>query len=216
MNEKLRMSIEELFADAPAIKQVSDLREEIMNNAVEKFDDLTAGGMDEDEAIRTIMAGIGDVDELIKFIKQNAEMDPLSQMQKRKPSALIITISVALYFVAFVTLIILSQTLSGISALAVTAVIAAVPTCLLVYNYASNPHYNRTNDTIVENFKEWQSSKESRKKMRSALSSTLWILVVIFYFVISFSTHMWQITWLIFLIGAAIESIITLLLSMKG
>ncbi|HCC34280.1 MAG TPA: hypothetical protein DEQ02_01065 [Ruminococcaceae bacterium] len=216
MNQRLRESIEELFADAPAIKQVSDLREEIMNNAVEKFADLTAEGMAEDEAIRTIMAGIGDVDELIKYIKQNAEMDPLSQIKQRKISAKLITVAVALYFVAFIALIILSEYWHGIYALAITALIAAVPTCILVYNYVSNPHYSKTNDTMVENFKEWQSSKETRKKMRGALSSTLWIIITILYFVISFTTMQWHITWLIFLIGAAIESLITLLLSMKG
>ena len=36
----------------------------------------------------------------------------------------------------------------------------------------------------------------------------MWLLIVILYFIISFSTRAWYITWLIFLGGAAVECLL--------
>lgn len=66
MRDKIEAYIEELFWKAPNTPQTRDLKEEILGNTLEKYEDLLAGGMDEDSAYRSAIAGIGDVDELIK------------------------------------------------------------------------------------------------------------------------------------------------------
>ncbi len=66
MRDKIEAYIEELFRRAPDTPQTRDLKEEILGNTLEKYEDLLAGGMDEESAYRSAISGIGDVDELIK------------------------------------------------------------------------------------------------------------------------------------------------------
>ena len=46
------------------------------------------------------------------------------------------------------------------------------------------------------------------EERRRAWTSALWLTVVILYFVISFATGAWYVTWVIFLIGAAVNPIV--------
>ena len=50
--------------------------------------------------------------------------------------------------------------------------------------------------------------------MRS-IKSAIWSVITILYIIISFTTHAWHITWVIFLVGAAIEKIIQAIFELK-
>ena len=65
MRYMIREYVESLFADAPHTAGASDLKEEIIGNLEEKYDDLTAGGMSAEEALESVKSNIGNVDELI-------------------------------------------------------------------------------------------------------------------------------------------------------
>ncbi|HEX3025726.1 MAG TPA: hypothetical protein VHR42_00630, partial [Clostridia bacterium] len=67
----------------------------------------------------------------------------------------------------------------------------------------------------VEEFKEWHSSNSDKVRIRKSISSVLWPLVVITYLLVSFFTGQWGITWIIFLIGVAIENIIRAVFELK-
>ncbi len=53
-----------------------------------------------------------------------------------------------------------------------------------------------------------QNQPATREERQKAYTSALWLIIVILYFVISFTTRAWPITWIIFLIGAAVSSIV--------
>lgn len=72
MRDKIEAYIEELFWKAPNTPQTRDLKEEILGNTLEKYEDLLAGGMDEDSAYRSAISGIGDVDELIEEYSEDS------------------------------------------------------------------------------------------------------------------------------------------------
>ena len=63
-------------------------------------------------------------------------------------------------------------------------------------------------DTVVENFKEWQYETSHKGQTVKALNSAISTLVLALYFIISFTTGAWHITWVIFLIGSAVKGII--------
>ena len=84
----------------------------------------------------------------------------------------------------------------------------AVATGLLVYNSSLRPKYEKMDDTMVEEFKQWQDESKHKNEKRSAYLGAFWSLIVALYFIISFATMAWYITWIIFLIGAAVEQII--------
>ena len=68
--------------------------------------------------------------------------------------------------------------------------------------------YKRQDDTVVENFKEWNHENQGKRALQKSISSGVWALIVVLYFVISFTTQAWYITWLIFPIGAAVDNIV--------
>lgn len=67
---------------------------------------------------------------------------------------------------------------------------------------------------MVNEFKDWQSGKPSQKSIQKQISGIIWTCVLIVYFLISFLTGAWYITWLIFLIGLAVNQVVNLCISL--
>ena len=66
MNDRIRQKVEVLFASAPRNKKVQELKEEMISNLEEKYQDLITCGKSEEEAFDITIASIGDIDELIR------------------------------------------------------------------------------------------------------------------------------------------------------
>jgi hypothetical protein len=94
-------------------------------------------------------------------------------------------------------------------------VMVAGATGLLIYNAMTKPNYYRGSDSLVGDFRDWQAGVHDRKALRRAISSALWAVIVALYMIISFWSHAWHITWIIFLIGAAVQSFLNLFLTVK-
>lgn len=105
MNSKLVKYVEELFNDAPKTKKVNELKEEILANLYDKYNDLIQSGRDENEAYNMAISSIGDVDELIQSLNDNDVMDQDKSREDQKRSALFIAISVMLYIMSPVPII---------------------------------------------------------------------------------------------------------------
>ena len=84
-------------------------------------------------------------------------------------------------------------------------VFIAAATGLIIYTNMVNPKYQKQDDTLVEDFKEWQSTKSKNYKAYKAAKSAISAITVAVYLLISFMTFQWWITWIIFLIGGAVE-----------
>lgn len=64
MREKLKDYVNSLFQGAPDTEHIRELREEIMQNTLDRYDDLVAQGCSEDSAFGQAVASIGDVRQL--------------------------------------------------------------------------------------------------------------------------------------------------------
>lgn len=62
--------MDNLFADIYDTKQLSELKEEISANLLEKINDLRASGMKEDEAFNEAVSSLGNMDELVENLKK--------------------------------------------------------------------------------------------------------------------------------------------------
>ena len=87
-------------------------------------------------------------------------------------------------------------------------VFCAAATGLLIYNGMTKPSYRKTDDTMVEQFREWKDRNDSRAQVFKAVSGAVWSLVVVAYFLISFFTQAWHITWLLFPIAGAATGVL--------
>lgn len=204
MIQQIRIYVNELFADAPQTKKAAELKEEVCSNLIDKYVDLTGRGMSEEEAYKAAIASIGDIDELFKMLEQEDE-DPAS----RRKNALLVSIAVMLYIISVVPLFI-ANTVGYDEELGLVAMLAicAVATGLLVFNYMTRPKYRRLDDTMVEEFKEWKQQRKKDNGTFGAISGALWTIIVAIYFLISFGLGIWHVSWIVFLIGIAIQQII--------
>lgn len=217
-NEKLRNHIDSLFIDAPKTKKASELREELLSNLNAKLDDLLAGGMPEEEAYNTVINGIGDVDELIAALNRENVFDYASMQKERNRSAVLVSTAVGIYILSIAILILLATFLpvhGGEIGVMAMFVLMAGATSLLVYNSISHSRYQKADDTLVEEFKEWKSRNTQKNQLKKAISSILWPLIVVIYFIISFLFGAWAYSWIIFILGAVIQNIISVILDFK-
>ena len=202
MNEKLRNYIDTLFANAPTTVRAVELKEEMFQNLTDKYNDLIAQGKSEESAFNIAVASIGDVDSLIAGL--SGKGTSVESEKSRRRSALITAIAVALYITCPVPVIVLGSNF-GIMLL---FVFVALATGLLIYNSVTREKYVKADDTMVEEFKEWKQNSRKKDQAVGAIIGSMWLIAVCVYMVVSFATGAWHITWIIFLIAAAVSSII--------
>ena len=201
MNEKLRRYIEELFANAPSTVRAVELKEEMYQNLTDKYNDLIAEGKSEESAFNIAIASIGDVDSLISGL--SGEKHEASEKSKQR-SAIMTAVAIALYILCPVPVIVLGDELG----LMLLFLFVAIATALLIYNGVTRERYVKADDTMVEQFKEWKQNGKQKSKAVDAIVGSFWLIAVCVYIVVSFMTGAWHITWIIFLIAAAISSMI--------
>ena len=221
MENKLRAYMDHLFRDVKPTRKSVELKEEILQNLVDKYHDMIAEGKTPEAAYNIAIASIGDMDELLAGLHGAPSSEGLSVTKEaldkgRRKSAVLISVAVMMYIMSVLPPILLSDTIfENKLAPALMFIMIAVATALLIYNNLTKPRYQRTDDSIVEEFKEWQEQTDSSRKAMRALSSALWAVIVVIYIVISFWTMAWHITWVIFLIGVAVEGILKAIFELK-
>lgn len=222
MEDKLRAHMDHLFRDVPPTKKSVELKEEILQNLVDKYHDLIAEGKSEEAAYNIAVASIGDISELLESLKESSTSQSDMMMdteyrQWKKRSSILIPIAVMLYICCVIPPIIVDafDCNDAIGACCMFILIG-IATAIIIFNNMSKPAVTKIDGTIMEEFKEWKASQEDQKKVRKSISSAMWTLILVLYFLISFSTGAWYITWVIFLMGAAAESIIKAIFDLKG
>ena len=219
MVNKIRITIEKLFEEAPATHRTLDLKEELIGNLTAKYMDLVAAGKTEDEAYNIAITSIGDLNELLRSLEPTNPLNYKDQEVQRKKTALVVSGCIGLYIIAIISVIYcerrpwLRQTDTPII---IFLFITGLSTCLLVYHFLSKPKYEKTDTTIVEEFKEWKQGNDQRRQIYHSISCIMWSCIVLVYLVISFRFGIWHCSWIIFIMGAVAEQIIKLIFEIRG
>ena len=127
---------------------------------------------------------------------KKAIKDSVEVKENKKKTALVISLSVFLYFLALIWVMIaetfpfIGENLVG----SIFLLICAIPTCLLIFYFVS----------VSKNDKEG-------KKENEAVS----IFFTIIYLIMSFVTKAWHLTWILWVVYALVIEIIHILLKMK-
>ena len=208
MENKLRAYMDHLFQDVPNTKKAVEVKEEILQNIVDKYHDLVAEGKSEEAAYNIAIASIGDLDELLASLKDSSQTP--NQMDSENYAIML--------YILCVTPPIITDSLHLPDAIGACGlfVFIAIATGIIIYNSMTKPRYTKMDDTFMEDFKEWKSKNDTNKQAMRAIKSALWVFITALYFVISFTTMAWHISWVIFLIGAALESIIKAVFELKA
>lgn len=222
MEDKLRSYMDYLFKDVPPTKKAVELKEEILQNLVDKYRDLRSEGKTEEAAYNIAIASIGDIGELLDALKHetpdNSQNNPSDEyMCWKKRSAVLVATAVTLYILCVVPVIISEEVFhNDVAGPCLMFVFIAAATGLLIYNNMSKPSRTKKDDTLMDDFKEWKSQNEEKKQALKSIKSAVWSIVTVLYFIISFTTGAWYITWVIFLLGGAVESIIRAIFDLRS
>lgn len=139
--------------------------------------------------------------------KEEKEVEVINTDNKKK-RALFITSAIFLYFISLIWVIVAETTINLNDGIVVGGffLLCAIATCLLIYQGIV------LSTTITKKKKE---KTVNEKKLDGVIELTA-IIFTIIYLVVSFLTFAWHITWIIWLVFAAVEAIIKILFNSKG
>jgi len=211
MTERISAHLDMLLEGAPKTRRVEEMRQELLSGCLDKYADLTADGMDEESAFLEVADGIGDVRELLGIIEKESVFDPVENENRRKKRAFFVSVGLCMYFIAIACVIFLSGRGAGSFGPGLMFIFLGFGTVSIVYGVmTTNPSYKKVDDTMVEEIKEQMTAGSRERRMLGLASSTLWCFVVVIYFAVSFFTRQfWHLTWIIFLLGAAAQNLLT-------
>ena len=208
MREQLEQYVQLLFAGA---KDCEEIRQEILQNTLDRYDDLIAQGKVPEAAYRLAIAGIGDVNEILGTGTRISAAPSPSVPQQREDDTpnrkLMRAIAVGLYILCPIPLILLSQIGLDILGLCILLVIVAVATFLVILG-------SKKEDGSDGDEKD-NAPLSPSQKLRDSIDSLIGTVTLILYLIISFLTRAWSITWVIFLISSAVKGLVNAILDLK-
>ncbi|MCL2539736.1 MAG: permease prefix domain 1-containing protein [Oscillospiraceae bacterium] len=207
MYNKLREYIDGVFSEAPQTIKTIEVKEEFYLNLCEKYGDLLAEGKNEESAYNIAVASIGDVRELIRELQglpqQYSEISAANQVNRQR-RAVLTSVAIMLYVVCVTPLFIFR----GEVGLPLMFGIIAVATGLLVFSGLTKTRGDMAGNTVVEDFREWRGQNNRNRQIYKSISAAVWSLGLAAYFLLSFFTNAWHVTWLIFPLIGALNGII--------
>lgn len=215
MREQLSQYVSLLFAGTT---DCDDVRQEILQNTLDRYDDLIAQGKTPEAAYRLAIAGIGDIGEILNggtspYTAADSEPyrpeDPLGEGDSYVKKILR-TIAIALFILCPVPVMILSELNMAVLGACGTLTFVAAGTVLIILGKKSPADTHQTRrETHEARFAPHGELRKSVKNLVSAIGLAL-------YFIISFATGAWYITWVIFLLIPAIQGLAVACLDLLG
>ncbi len=220
MEYNIRAYVDELFENAPRTQKAYELKIELTQNLLDKYHALLNEGKSPEDAYNLTVMSIGDVRELFAGLEDGpipSQPVYIPPMDGAKKSAAITAIAVMLYILSVVPVIVIGAIFPGdmaILGVVLMFVMIAAATGLLIYHHATKPKKAPPAENVVSDFKQWQTQNDSRKQLLKAIRSAYWPLVLALYFLLSFGTGKWHVTWILFLIAPAVDGIIKSVLTL--
>ncbi|MGL4798646.1 MAG: permease prefix domain 1-containing protein [Cellulosilyticaceae bacterium] len=221
MNKRIKEFIDQLFAHTPHTTYVEELKEEMLTNLCDKYEDLLVEGKSKDEAYMIVTASVGDIRELVSGIDESAVMITTKDLEaRRKKSALITSIAVAMYILCGAIMVGMGvlgdyNPMAPVIGVVIVIIIVAGATGMLIYDNATKPEVLK-DDYQAKVRKEAMSPAQKRNDtIKDAVSTVLWVGTVAVYLIINFVVRAWDYSWIIFIIAAAVQCIINLIFKLK-
>ena len=206
MREQLIHYVSLLFAGA---KNAEDIQQEIMQNTLDRYDDMIAQGKTPEAAYRLAISGIGDINEILNTIPSQDSSDykaPKSADTDNSLSSKIVrAIAVGLYILCPVPLFVLSEfNMSTLGLCGTIGVVAVATVVLILGKKKSEPAPEIT-----------EQNTHPESELTKSINSLIWAIGLAIYFIISFATQAWLITWVIFPMIGAVQGIVKACMDFK-
>lgn len=215
MESRIKSYVNTAFEDAPNTKGVNDLKEEMISNLIDKYNDLINSGKEKEEAYSIVISGIGNVDRLIDDIDKLEDSE--ENIEEKKKKSLLTAIAIGLYILSPVMLFI-TEAMGGFESLGVILllVVVAIATGILIYTNGVYGKKVEKTDDLVREFIDWKQNKSKLRSIRGSITGLIWLIGTTIYFIVSFTTYSWEVTWVIFLITATVNVLMDTIIKMAG
>lgn len=215
MREQLIQYVELLFAGG---RDCEEIKQEILQNTLDRYDDLIAEGKVPEAAYRLAITGIGDINEILgtkpqpsaPVYHQPAPAAPLPADNDTPAKKILRAVAIGLYILCPLPLIVLDEMGMDILGFCGTLSIVAVATVLIILG--SKKKYKNGQSPYADDDDEEEPPKSELQK---SVSSLVWAIGIALYFIISFSTGYWHVTWVIFPILGAVDRLLMVLVKEK-
>ena len=194
MREQLIQYVSLLFAGA---ENCEDTKQEILQNTLDRYDDLIAQGKSEEAAYRLAITGIGDINEILG--RKDTVLPAMPVEREETDTAfkkLLRAIAVGLYILCPLPLIVLSELGMDTFGLCGLLCFVAVATMLMILGAKK------------QDSPEKEDADEPKSEMGKSVSSLIWAIGLAVYLILSFLTGAWHITWVIFPILGAVNALV--------
>ena len=209
MKQQLIQYVELLFAGAP---DSGEIKQEILQNTLDRYDDLIAQGKSPEAAYRLAIGGIGDINEILGSTPSAPlHSEPVSQpkedasqptWQKRLKA-----IAIGLYIIAILPLIVLSEAGLDTLGLCATVSIVAVATVAII---VSNKESQAENPEST-----FPPKPTQQQELRDGVRGIIWAVGLAVYFIVSFLTGAWYITWVLFPIIGSVQGLVIAIMDLR-
>lgn len=218
MREQLTQYVNLLFAGND---DVEDIKQEILQNTLDRYDDLVLQGKSPEAAYRLAISGIGDVNEIISGQSYSAFEGPAPNYAPdhayEATSAVIVrvirAVAICLYIISPVPLFLMSFIGMDEIGLCGTLLIVAIATALLLIFKKKEAPKEAADDMAAE--ETAHANTDAQKNLKKSIGSLISTLGLVLYFIVSFATKAWAITWLIFPITGAVKGVVNAALDLK-
>ena len=208
MREQLIHYVDLLFAGTNGCE---DIKQEILQNTLDRFDDLTAQGKAPEAAYRLAISGIGDINEILGTTshgKSTSNYNPIREITpeteediKRKKTR---AVAIAMYILCALPLIILGDLGLDNLGLCLTLALVACATYLMIITG------KKGDDEDVE-----KTCVTPKHPLKESIGNVILVIGLITYFGISFTTGDWYVTWLIFPIMGCVRGLGDAIIDLK-
>ncbi len=197
MREQLIQYVKLLFAGTP---DSEEMQQEILQNTLDRYDDLISQGKSPEAAYRLAISGIGDINEVLGSDPSPAPVVTAQEVPEKKDNKkLMRSVAIGMYICCVLPVIALGNVGEGILGVCLMFLLIAAATVLMVMA-----------------FDDKEEKEETAKKPQNPLDKGLNTLALVLFLVLSFATGMWHITWLVFPIMAAVKGIIRACRDLRG
>lgn len=208
MRDQLIRYVDLLFAGAP---NAYDIKQEILQNTLDRYDDLVSQGKSPEAAYSLAISGIGDVSELLGSTCAPAAA-PAAPIRSEAPvyaekpmwKKIIRAFAIFLYVISVIPLFVLAELGMDTIGLCGMLAIVAVATALMVVS-GGKGRQKAAEETV----------SDSRQELRKAVKCIIGVIGLLAYLIVSFMTQGWYITWLIFPIMAAVQGLVGAIMDLK-
>ena len=209
MRDQLIQYVSLLFAGT---QNCEDIRQEILQNTLDRYDDLIAQGKSPESAYRQAISGIGDINEILSgeqtFTASPRASGPESEADTDTPTKKMMrAIAIALYILCAAPLIILSEFGLDNLGLCCTLAVVAVATVLMILGKKNGPAEDTRRENTASS-QEYEASPSPRQELHKSIKSLIWAIGLASYFIVSFATGAWYVTWVIFPMIGAVQGLV--------